>query len=340
MADKDTGLNIVIGAVADEASAKKASEDIVKQVLGALKDGYIEIPTTISDKFDKSKASVKLIKAQEDFINQWKKMSAEGFSSSEDDLKAFVDKFTEFKRLMGKEGKSNSKQNLAIRDLGLGEVIQSYRKATKELNTKLKTITAPIETKKETTKVKQTTNKTSTPKNKYAGVKSTGPKDLRSDSWIDPGRTNSHDAPLSEFSGYPSGFNRQMTISERESRREHKKDDKSYNYGTEYANAAADKAIKAGRNKNKLSDAQKAKEQSSILSRDIIPQLLKSILNADSDDKIKELTDQLMNTSEAIYKLNADAGKTTFSAATSQINDALNQYYSSKRPYWWNIWRR
>ena len=55
MADKETGLNIPISAYADEDSAKKAVQDLTKSVLGALKDGYIEIPTAISDEFDKSK---------------------------------------------------------------------------------------------------------------------------------------------------------------------------------------------------------------------------------------------------------------------------------------------
>lgn len=165
MADKEMRFNVVVGAVTDEASAKKASRDITEQVLGALKNGYIEIPTTISDKFDKSKASVKLLRAQEDFVNQWKKMSAEGFSSSERDLQTFIDKFTEFKRLMGKEGKSNSKQNLAIRDTGLGEIVQAYRNASKDLDAKIKAyknLTTSINSS-----TKQTTTKKSTAKDRY-----------------------------------------------------------------------------------------------------------------------------------------------------------------------------
>ena len=141
MADIETGLNIPIGAYADEDSAKKAIQDLTKSILGALKDGYIEIPTTISDEFDKSKASTKLIRAQKDFLNQWSKMSKEGFSSSEEDLQAFVDKFTEFKRLMGKEGKGGSKQNLAIRDLGLNELVQTYKKQLNTIQSQIKTET-------------------------------------------------------------------------------------------------------------------------------------------------------------------------------------------------------
>ena len=85
MADIETGLGIPVSAYADEDSAKKAIQDLTKSILGALKDGYIEIPTAISDEFDKSKASAKLIRAQKDFLNQWGKMSKEGFSPSEED---------------------------------------------------------------------------------------------------------------------------------------------------------------------------------------------------------------------------------------------------------------
>ena len=161
MADTDNeeiGLNIPISAYADEDSAKKAVQDLTKNILGALKDGYIEIPTAISDEFDKSKASAKLIRAQKDFISQWEKMSKEGFSSSEEDLQNFVNKFTEFKRLMGKEGKAGSKQNLAIRDLGLNDLIQSYRKQLSSIQTEV--------TKQTRTTRRTTRNSTMTTKEK------------------------------------------------------------------------------------------------------------------------------------------------------------------------------
>ena len=161
MADTDNeeiGLNIPVSAYADEDSAKKAVQDLTKNILGALKDGYIEIPTAISDEFDKSKASAKLIRAQKDFISQWEKMSKEGFSSSEEDLQNFVNKFTEFKRLMGKEGKAGSKQNLAIRDLGLNDLIQSYRKQLSSIQTEV--------TKQTRTTRRTTRNSTMTTKEK------------------------------------------------------------------------------------------------------------------------------------------------------------------------------
>lgn len=151
MADMETGLNIPVGAYADEDSAKKAIQDLTKSVLGALKDGYIEIPTAISDKFDKSKASTELLRAQQDFIDQWKKMSDEGFSSSEKDLDDFVKKFTKFKSLMGKQGKSGSKQNLAIRDIGLGELVQSYKKQLSSIQAQTKNKNQTRTTRRSTT---------------------------------------------------------------------------------------------------------------------------------------------------------------------------------------------
>ena len=80
MADKETGLNITVGAVADESSAKQAAKDLAKGVLSSLKDGYIEVPAEI--KVPIKNASKDLEKAQKDVIDQWKKTFKEGFSSS------------------------------------------------------------------------------------------------------------------------------------------------------------------------------------------------------------------------------------------------------------------
>ena len=84
MADKETGFEISVSASADKGSAKKAVNDLGKEVTNSLKDGYIEVPV-------EPKASVKgvqkeLSKAQKDVAREWQKTSRKGFSSSKDNL--------------------------------------------------------------------------------------------------------------------------------------------------------------------------------------------------------------------------------------------------------------
>ena len=79
--DLDTNLVVGVSAKADLPSAEKAGKDLTKGVLSSLKDGYIEVPAEIKASFNRG--SKELEKAQKDVINQWEKMSKEGFSSSE-----------------------------------------------------------------------------------------------------------------------------------------------------------------------------------------------------------------------------------------------------------------
>lgn len=136
MADKQTNFNISIRAVTDKPSVKGAMNDLTQGVLNELKNGYIEIPTAISTEFKNKKGNEKLLRAQQDFIDQWKKMSSEGFSSSEKDLNDFIDKYFAFKRQMNKhdKGKKNdSKQHKALRSSGLDELAKFYKDEMKSI---------------------------------------------------------------------------------------------------------------------------------------------------------------------------------------------------------------
>ena len=212
MAIDDAGIEIYVSATADKDSAKKAASELTKSVLGSLKDGYIEIPAAVSEKFDKSKASDKLIKAQADFIKQWKKMSAEGFSSSEKDVQDFVKKFEEFKSLMNKEGKSGSKQNRAIRDMGLNELVKSYKNEVKKIQTQTSKATAKI-TKTSKKPLKRSpvsdeeidANIKAETKRRYKGADKLV-KGYKSTSGADLGRTNKYEVQMSEVSPYKSNW--------------------------------------------------------------------------------------------------------------------------------------
>ena len=124
MADKETGLNIPIGAYADENSAEKAVKDITKKIDSSLKDGRIEIPIELRTPI--KGASDDLIKAQEDVIKKWDAASKKGFSSSTKEANDLIDAYTRYKKLVGQAHKNNQTQ---VKDLDaiISKKIQSLK---------------------------------------------------------------------------------------------------------------------------------------------------------------------------------------------------------------------
>ena len=132
MADKETGLNIPVNAVANKNSAKEAVNELGKNVLSSLKDGYIEIPAEL--KVPIKGASKDLQKAQKDVIKQWEKTFKEGFSSSAKDLDALTEAYQRFKKLAGQQHKAGTKQSRGISAI-MGEQIQAYNMSKKDTQT-------------------------------------------------------------------------------------------------------------------------------------------------------------------------------------------------------------
>ena len=130
MADKETGLNIPVSAVADKNSAKEAVNELAKGVLSSLKDGYIEIPAEL--KVPIKGASKDLEKAQKDVIKQWERTFKEGFSSSAKDLDALTEAYQRFKKLAGQQHKAGTKQSKGISAI-MGEQIQAYAMSKKDV---------------------------------------------------------------------------------------------------------------------------------------------------------------------------------------------------------------
>ena len=129
MADKETGLNIPVSAVADKESAKEAVNELTKGILSSLKDGYIEIPAEL--KVPIKGASKDLEKAQKDVINQWEKTFKEGFSSSTKDLDNLTNAYQRFKKLAGQQHKANTKQSRGLSAI-MGGPIQEYSMSKRE----------------------------------------------------------------------------------------------------------------------------------------------------------------------------------------------------------------
>ena len=155
MADKETGLNIPVSAVADKESAKEAVNELTKGILSSLKDGYIEIPAEL--KVPIKGASKDLEKAQKDVINQWEKTFKEGFSSSAKDLDNLTAAYQRFKKLAGQQHKANTKQSRGLSAI-MGGPIQEYSLSKREEQTKRTELKRQIEkaqkqnTKKSTSK--------------------------------------------------------------------------------------------------------------------------------------------------------------------------------------------
>ena len=212
MADLETGLNIPVSAYADKDSAKEAVDNLTKSVLSSLKNGYIEVPAEVKTSFNRG--SKELDKAQKDVINQWEKMSKEGFSSSEEYLDDLINKYKKFKSLAGKEGKGNSKQAKWLTKT-IGGSLQPYLTQRRELENIISGF-EKVGKGAGKTSIKQhriNTNK------KYKGIEKVLPKGFKTDSGVDAGRTTDYELRRSEVSSYPSNFARQMAKSANEAKK-------------------------------------------------------------------------------------------------------------------------
>lgn len=255
--DKDMKMSIIVGAEADVKSAEKAADNIAKKIYKKFKDGQISIPATVGDKFNNKTTSKKLNEAQKAFLKKWEGMSSKGFSSSKKDLQELIDLYDEFKRLLKKEGKGNSKQNKALMSSGIDTELQNYRKELKKIqsarnkleqakdpslkNTKSQRRPSRKMSKKEFMEKAQSyldwqeeginASERQNKNRKYKGLdKVVNPLKLRTSGAMNPekSRTNDELIRLSESSPYGTTWNRQQEIAEKEAKKELKATKKKY----------------------------------------------------------------------------------------------------------------
>lgn len=141
MADKDTDMKVVVGAVADDASPEQAGKDIYKGVMkGIGNKGYIKLPVEVT-KFKYPKRDEKALsgprsvdysnlqKAQDKLLSDWKKLSKSGFSSRDEDVFNVLKSFRDYQRAVKYQynGKQNPKdeQVTKIRSL-IGDQLNKY----------------------------------------------------------------------------------------------------------------------------------------------------------------------------------------------------------------------
>ena len=141
MADKETDIQLVVGAVSDEVSAEQTGKDIVKGVMkGIGNKGYIKLPVEIT-KFKYPKRDEKAIsgprsidysklqKAQDELISNWKKLSKKGFSSRDEDIFNTLKSYRNYQQAVKNQYDGNNdlkdKQVMQIRSI-IGSQLTKY----------------------------------------------------------------------------------------------------------------------------------------------------------------------------------------------------------------------
>ena len=319
MADKETGLNITVGAVADENSAEKAAKDLTKGVLSSLKDGYIEVPAEI--KVPIKGASKELEQAQKKVLTQWKKTFKKGFSSSEEDLTQLVKDYTSFKKLA--KGKTGTEQSKWITNT-IGKQISAYKRQLSKQTEKIDVSKTKIKTKTprdfgKHSKAEINANIKSEQKRRYKGTKSVGPAGYGS-GWVDPSRTNEREAKLSEVSSYPSNMARQLRQSEKEAKKWEKASLTVSKPGGKAIEQAVENARKSGKNKNQFSAEEKAAYLGDDIRKNIVPELIGKIKASEDEKEINSLVQKFSDTLDALSTLNLETTKTIMTDFKKTLN--------------------
>lgn len=214
MADKDTDLQLTVGAVADKKSAEQAAKDITKQVESSVKGGRIEVPVDITVPIDKTKSN--LTKAQKDVTTKLSKMMTKGFSASAKDIDDLVGKFNEFTKAFDKAGKG--RQNKIFREIR--KQVDDLQKSYKALKLETSSGTTKVSKSSSNKKPKKTAEDRYLEKQEEYSRKSQGAgkraelkkelnyvrenKSLVKSSNIKPSSTNDDLMKLSEYSSYGS----------------------------------------------------------------------------------------------------------------------------------------
>lgn len=323
MADKDTDLQLTVGAVADKKSAEQAAKDITKQVESSVKGGRIEVPVDITVPIDKTKSN--LTKAQKDVTTKLSKLMTKGFSASAKDIDDLVSKFDEFTKAFDQAGKG--RQN---------KIFKEIRKQVEELQKSYKSL--KLETSGGTTKVSKTSRSKKSKKtaeDRYLeqqeeySRKSQGAgkraelkkeldyvrenKSLTKSSSVKPSATNEHLMRLSEYSAYGSNWASELSRILKEEMA------KSAKTLVTYIDPIYAKKTKGGR-------ATTEKEFLSATFNDVRKQLKESVAQLESGSE--DVTLDLLKEQVAVMKvLGKEVGKTTEQIEKS-ISSAIQSRYS------------
>lgn len=323
MADKETGLNIPIGAYADEKSAEAAVKNISKKVDSSLKDGRIEIPIEL--KAPIKGASEELLKAQKDVIKKLEATSKKGFSSSSKEADALIKSYTNFKKLVGQAHKNNMTQ---IKDLStiISKKVQSLKleknmtreqqkaNSAKAVNVKKSAKDKYLNKQEEYSKRAQGAGKRTELRKELAEVQE-NKSHIKSNN-IRPSTTNDDLVRLSEYSAHGSNWARELAKTLKEETA------KAAKTLVTYIDPSLAKKVKSGNTTTE-------KEFLTDTLKNVKAQLKNSIaqLEAGSEDIT---LDTLKEQAAVIKVLNNALGKTT-EQAEKAITNAIQSRYSDNR---------
>lgn len=330
MADKEAGLNIGLGVTANEGSVDQALNKIEKKISSATKGGRIDvtIPISIDNK--------NLTNTQKEVVDEVDKLTkklSKGVSVSGKDFDALDSKLNKFLNSAKEAGKDNRNPvvkaiSQQVKDLQAQyKEIQRLQKVTRTYEAKVKKTTKSKSKRSEhyisdeeiEANIKQHKNRTL-----YRGVNSTGPRSYKRNSGFDTGVATSKTVLDTERGGsYPSTWAQQMAKSRAKSIGEDAATLK-VTIDKELANKLAEEAVAKGGNKNKFTEAEKAKGIASA----ILPELAKVLggIQHGREDASPEKFFQML---EAVLKLNTEAGMKSLNNASSVLNMTLHKWFNS-----------
>lgn len=337
MADINTGFEIEVSAVVDEASAKEAGKKLNTYVLNSLKDGYIKIPAAVEAEFNKDgKASKELREAHREFIKQWKKMSSVGFDSSNEELDDFIKKYDKFTKLMSKEGQYNTKQNNALKKSGLGSLLRTYTNQVNAIEKQMAQLKKIDTTSHRQTKSnyksklsKEELDRYMKSKESYHPIPGKARTNVKA-----PEHVTETTLKETKYQGsYRSGFSRMNAVSMKEERPNELKSLKTKIVGVKKANEYAEKVLNEGklydsdviRSRNKTSFSET--EKSSKVSKVALKEAARLQGDIERGKKGEEGVEEHRALVQGSFALNQMSGKPVLDTTLDAVNSVIERYF-------------
>ena len=333
----NTGFEIEVSAVVDEASAKEAGKKLNTYVLNSLKDGYIKIPAAVEAEFKKDgKASKELREAHREFVDQWKKMSSVGFDSSSEELDDFIKKYNKFAKLMSKEGQYNTKQNNALKESGLGSLLRTYTNQVSAIEKQMAQLKKIDTTSHRQTKSDHKSKLSKEELDRYMKSKESYrpiPSKARTNVKV-PEHVTETTLKETKYQGsYRSGFSRMNAVSMKEERSNELKSLKTKIVGVKKANEYAEKVLNEGklydsdviRSRNKTSFSET--EKSSKVSKVALKEAARLLSDIERNKKGEEGVEEHRALVQGSFALNQMSGKPVLDTTLDAVNSVIERYF-------------
>jgi len=343
MNDEIESLYALLGVKPDEASVSDSVDKLVKAVQSKLKssiyggkDGVITLPATIEGKFKNGKEINQEIKdAYAAIYKKAQQMADESVSLTLNDIKDFkaqIDKFgKKTAKYKGSDIIANANNNLRQMLSDYQDFVNGLRKqASVQQKTQIKQ-TQKIKAQQKAkakrpyhgiTDEEIESNIQSEQKRRLSGIKQAEPRGYKRYVGFEGGVATDKTLKASDRGGpYPSNYARQMKLSELAAVKWMKKSLKTYqseNIADDYANA-----LQNGKNKNNISDKQKADETANLISNE-----LAKILGGLEANRPDASIDQFNKYLEATLQSEKN-GKGGYDAILLALNKTFHRYFNT-----------